>query len=104
MRLASLPRGPSLSGLDLPALILKQAFEGEALPFSETGRRQCPDWLGGHFWHAQIIESKQRSATAWQRGGRLCVGQKPLPSDALPLLLASYNQWVFFCLYTIEGW
>ena len=32
MRLASFLRRPSLFGLGLPALILKQAFEGEALP------------------------------------------------------------------------
>lgn len=38
MRLASFLRGPSLSRLALPALILKQAFEGETLPFKETGR------------------------------------------------------------------
>lgn len=38
MRLASFLREPSLSRLGLPALILKQAFEGEALPFRETGR------------------------------------------------------------------
>lgn len=38
MRLASFLRGPSLSRLGLPALILKQAFEGETLPFRETGR------------------------------------------------------------------
>ena len=36
--------------------------------------------------HAEIIESKQRSDTAWQREGGLCVGQKPIPSDALGLL------------------
>lgn len=87
-RLASFPRlaRPSLSGRALPALILKQAFEGQALPFRETGKHQCPGWLGSHLWHPEIIESKQRSDTAWQKEGRLCVRHKPLLSDALPPL------------------
>ena len=85
MRLASFLRGPSLSRLGLPALILKQAFEGET-PFQRDRKALVPWVVRQTLCHAEIIESKQRSDTAWQREGGLCVGQKPIPSDALRLL------------------